>query len=179
MTLPSLENRISSIAFGAGCFWCVEGIFSMIEGVLSTKIGYGGGKYPNPTYKSVSSNPDGHAELTLIEYDTEKLNLGRLIEIFFSIHDPNKTFLINDKKGELYRSVIMYNSASQKRQLIKLISTYEKSHETSISTEVVPLINFKLSDEKYQNYFTSNPEKPFCRNVILPKIAKLKAKGII
>lgn len=179
MILSPIENKISSIALSAGCFWCVEGIFSTIEGVLETKIGYGGGQYPNPTYQSVSSNPDGHAEVTIIIYDTEKLNLERLIDIFFSIHDPNKTFSINDKKGELYRSAIMYNSDSQKRQLLNIISTYEKRHKIKIGTEVLPLINFKMTDVKYQSYFSSNPEKPFCKNVIRPKIAELKLKGII
>lgn len=95
--------KTESIALGAGCFWCVEGIFSMINGVISTKIGYGGGSTANPTYTSVSSHPDGHAELTIIEFDTNQTSLDAILTVFFAMHNPNKTYVINDKKGQLYR----------------------------------------------------------------------------
>ena len=175
----TLNNETKSIAFGAGCFWCVEGVFSSVVGVLSTQIGYGGGRYPNPTYTSVSSDPSGHAELTIVRYDPKIIGLDQLIHVFLEIHDPNKQYTINDKKGELYRSVIMYNSETQRDNIYSHLSTYQKLQGKIITTEVLPLINYKSAEVKYQNYYSSNPEKPFCKNVIGPKIAKLRAKGII
>ena len=39
--------------FGAGCFWCVEAIFSEINGVINVESGYCNGQIENPTYKQV------------------------------------------------------------------------------------------------------------------------------
>ncbi len=168
-----------SIALGAGCFWCVEGIFSMIKGVKSTQIGYGGGSTPNPSYNSVSANPDGHAELTIVNFDTHETSLNKVLTVFFAMHDPNKTYEINDKKGALYRSVILYKSELQKLEIIDFIEEYQKQKLMEINTDILPFKNFNLADSKYQNYYSSNPNKPFCKNVIGPKIEKLKANGFL
>jgi peptide-methionine (S)-S-oxide reductase len=173
------RKHIDTITLGAGCFWCLEGIFSIIKGVTSTTIGYGGGNTPNPTYASVSSNPSGHAELTVIEFNTSTTTLDKLLTVFFAMHDPNKTFVINDKKGELYRSVILYKDEFQKGQIENFISNYQIQTAQKIKTEVLPFKNFNKTDLKYQKYYSSNPDKPFCKNVIGPKIAKLRAKGIL
>lgn len=178
MSTNNVKN-INSIALGAGCFWCLEGIFSMIKGVTSTNIGYGGGDTPNPTYTSVSSNPNGHAELTVVEFDTSITTLDKLLTVFFAMHDPSKSYVINDKKGELYRSVILYKDEVQKVQIENFINDYRNQTSQNIKTEVLPFKNFKETDIKYQNYYLSNPNKPFCKNVIGPKIDKLRAKGIL
>ena len=172
----SLTN-FDSIALGAGCFWCVEGIFSMIKGVTSTQIGYGGGTTPDPSYMSVSANPNGHAELTNVTFDNNRTSLNKILSVFFAMHDPNKSYEINDKKGSLYRSVICYKSEAQKLKIIEFIKEYQNLNLIHINTEIQPFKNFNLADDKYQNYYSSNPEKPFCKNVIGPKIEKLKARG--
>ena len=41
--------------FGAGCFWCIEAVFTELEGVESVVSGYTGGSVDNPTYKEVCS----------------------------------------------------------------------------------------------------------------------------
>ncbi|MFT6334091.1 MAG: methionine-S-sulfoxide reductase [Saprospiraceae bacterium] len=173
------NKNIDSIVLGAGCFWCVEGIFSMINAVTSTTIGYGGGDTPDPTYTSVSASPNGHAELTVVEFDTSQTRLDNILTVFFAMHDPNKSYVINDKKGELYRSVILYKDEAQKVQIESFISEYQKHNSQKIKTEILPFKNFNKTDIKYQNYYSSNPTKLFCKNVIGPKIEKLKAKGIL
>ena len=173
------DKNIDSIALGAGCFWCAEGIFSMIKGVTSTTIGYGGGNTPNPTYTSVSASPDEHAEITIVEYSTALTTMDNILEVFFAMHDPSKSYVINDKKGELYRSVILYKDEEQKIQIENFIREQETQTPQKIKTEILPFKNFKETEIKYQNYYSSNPTKPFCKNVIGPKIAKLKAKGIL
>ncbi len=172
----SLADNCDSIVLGAGCFWCVEGVFSTIHGVTKTEIGYGGGNHENPTYKSVSHNPDGHSELTIITFDKTIISLVEILDIFYKIHDPNKHYIINDKKGELYRSVVLYQNEDQKQSILTYITQLEKRTGQKINTEVRPFKNFKLADDKYQNYFLSNPDKPFCRNIIRPKIQRLKVE---
>ena len=35
--------------FGAGCFWCVEAIFSQLPGIKTVESGYCNGHTKNPT----------------------------------------------------------------------------------------------------------------------------------
>lgn len=175
----SIDNNLeNSIALGAGCFWCVEGVFSMIKGVISTTIGYGGGNSENPTYTSVSATPDGHAEITILKFDPLQTSLDQILTVFFAMHNPNKTYIVNDKKGELYRSVILYQANNQRSEILNFIAKYESEISQKINTEILPFKNFNAADDKYQSYYSSNPDKPFCKNVIGPKLKKLKAKGI-
>lgn len=172
-------KNIDSIVLGAGCFWCVEAVFSMIKGLISTTIGYGGGTTPNPNYTSVSASPDRHAEVTIVEFDTSLTTINNILTVFFAMHDPSKSYMINDKKGELYRSVILFKDDTQKVQIDNFIKEYQNQTPHKVNTEILLFKNFKETDIKYQNYYSSNPTKPFCKNVIGPKIAKLKAKGIL
>ena len=59
--------------FGAGCFWHVEEVFGKIKGVISTSVGYMGGKLKNPTYKEVCTDKTGHAEVVHLEYNPNKV----------------------------------------------------------------------------------------------------------
>lgn len=165
---------VKKIAFGGGCFWCTEGVLQRIHGVIESVIGYGGGNYPEPTYISVTDNPDGHAEIVVISYDDNVVNLDYLLKVFFMIHNPTKVWNINNKKGPLYRSVILFTEEEQCTEAKKYINKIQYNYESTILTEIMPLKNFNATDSKYQNYYTSNPDKPFCKNVILPKIIKVE-----
>lgn len=52
---PALAQTTAKATFAGGCFWCVEGDFDKVQGVLSTTSGYIGGTVPNPSYEQVSS----------------------------------------------------------------------------------------------------------------------------
>ena len=167
---------IKKIAFGGGCFWCTEGVLQRIEGVTDSVIGYGGGNYSEPTYLSVTDNPDGHAEIVVISYDDGEVNLEYLLQVFFLMHNPTKSWIINNKKGPLYRSVILFTEEEQCIEAKKFIKALQQEFNSPILTEILPLKNFKATDSKYQNYYAENPENPFCKNVILPKIIKVEEK---
>jgi peptide-methionine (S)-S-oxide reductase len=49
--------------FGGGCFWCIEAVFSRINGVISAVPGYSGGDLEYPTYEQVKTGETGHAEV--------------------------------------------------------------------------------------------------------------------
>ena len=42
-----------------------------------------------------------------------------------------------------------------------------------IITEVLRFHQFKLNKEEYLDYYYSNPDKPFCQNIVKPKLLKL------
>ena len=53
----------------AGCFWCVEGIYERVPGVLEAVSGFSGGKLENPTYESHSD----HTETFDVTFDPDKV----------------------------------------------------------------------------------------------------------
>jgi peptide-methionine (S)-S-oxide reductase len=62
---PALKEA----TFAGGCFWCMEGPFDKLAGVVSTTSGYTGGRKKNPTYEEVSAGGTGHAEAVRVGYD--------------------------------------------------------------------------------------------------------------
>lgn len=92
--------------FGAGCFWGVEQRFLEIPGVLSTAVGYAGGRTEHPTYQEVCSDTTGHAEVVHLEYDDDRVSYEALLEAFFAMHNPTQLNRQGVDVGSQYRSVI-------------------------------------------------------------------------
>ena len=83
-----MNQKIEAVAFGGGCFWCTEAIFTQLNGVMSVMPGYAGGNVPNPTYPMVCTGRTGHAEVVEVKYDPTQINFDDLLTVFFGTHDP-------------------------------------------------------------------------------------------
>ena len=59
-------EKLEKATLGGGCFWCLEAIYSKLEGVISITPGYAGGTKNNPTYEQVCTGETGHAEVIQI-----------------------------------------------------------------------------------------------------------------
>jgi peptide-methionine (S)-S-oxide reductase len=140
--------------FGAGCFWKTEDSFRRIEGVMATSVGYMGGHFPNPSYLDVLSRITGHAEVAQIEYDADRIGYGRLLEIFWSIHDPTQLDRQGPDRGEQYRSIIFYHTREQEQIARRSKRQLEASrqYEKAIVTRIQPAIDYYLADESHQQY---------------------------
>ena len=101
--------------FGAGCFWCVEAIFSHINGVSNVESGYCNGNSSNPTYEQVCKGKTGHAEVCKISFDPNIVSYNDLLKIFFQIHDPTTLNSQGPDFGTQYRSEIFYLNEQQKQ----------------------------------------------------------------
>lgn len=139
--------------FGAGCFWGVEITFKRLPGV-STKVGYSGGHFENPTYEDVCSNKTGHAEVVQVEYDPEKISYERLLDAFWNCHDPTELNRQGVDIGSQYRSVIFYHTPEQEAAAKASKEALEKSrkYDKPIVTEILPAITFYKAEEYHQCY---------------------------
>lgn len=140
--------------FGAGCFWGVEEAFRQLDGVASTAVGYAGGTTDNPTYEDVCSGRTGHAEVVRIEYDPARVSYERLLEMFWSIHDPTTPNRQGPDVGTQYRSVIFYYTPAQRdaAEASKRRAGESSRFRRPIVTEITPAPAFHRAEEYHQRY---------------------------
>ncbi len=161
---------------GSGCFWCTEAIFSELRGVKSVEPGYSGGTVPNPTYEQVCSGTTGHAEVAQITFDSDVLPFRRLLQVFFTVHDPTTPNRQGNDVGAQYRSVIFYHSEEQKRVAMEVMKEIEERgiYSRPLVTQLVPFKAFYKAEDYHRNYFKKNPLQPYCMLVISPKVRKFR-----
>lgn len=138
--------------FGAGCFWHVEVDFGKVKGVISTIVGYMGGKLEKPSYEDVCNNETGHAEVVQLKFDPKKVSYRDLLETFWRIHDPTSLNRQGPDVGSQYRSVIFFHNQKQKEEAILSKEKHEKENKIKIVTEIVPAKKFWKAEEYHQKY---------------------------
>jgi peptide-methionine (S)-S-oxide reductase len=161
---------------GGGCFWCLEAVFEEMEGVKSVVSGYAGGTAKNPSYDDVCSGTTGHAEVVRIEFDPKVVGFEKILDVFFTIHDPTTMDRQGADVGSQYRSIILYDGDRQKKIAEKKIEGLESSKRLGrpIVTQVVPLGAFYEAEKYHQDYFKKNPQAGYCRAVVAPKVIKFQ-----
>jgi len=162
------------IVLGGGCFWCTEASFKQVEHVESVTSGYAGGRRKNPSYREVCSGDTGHAEVIKIEYNQEKIDLEKILELFFRIHDPLTKDREGPDVGSQYRSIILYQTEDERKIIEAFIQEKQEEYEKEIVTEVKELEKFYPAEEKHQDYFEKNPEDAYCRMHAKPKMEKAR-----
>lgn len=162
--------------FGAGCFWCVEAVFELLDGVEAVESGYMGGKVPNPTYDEVCAGTTGHAEIVQVHFNPNVVGFDELLEVFWKSHDPTTLNRQGADSGTQYRSAVFFHSEEQR----KTAEAYKKklneagAFDDPIVTEVTVASDFYPAEDYHQDYFTLNGRAPYCRGVIQPKIDKVR-----
>ena len=176
-----MQESLSKIVFGGGCFWCTEAIFRMLRGVVSLEPGYAGGPERSegqgtPTYEEVSYGGTGHAEVIKIEYDPALISLNNLLTVFFATHDPTTKNRQGSDIGEQYRSIILYSTEDQKTESKNFIKQLNESSEEGkpIVTEVKKLDTFYPAEDYRKNYYENNKNQAYCQVVINPKLQKVQ-----
>jgi len=171
---PDLELA----TFGGGCFWCLEAVFELIQGVQSVTSGYTGGAIPNPTYEQVCTGRSGHAEVIQLAFDPSRIRYQDLLDVFFEVHDPTTRNRQGADVGTQYRSVVYYHSEEQHQQVLKAIQdrNTQHLHPAPIVTEVSPATVFYPAEDYHQGYFRGNGRAPYCQLVVSPKVAKFRSQ---
>lgn len=143
------------LVLGGGCFWGVEELIRALPGVDNTEVGYAGGENDNPTYEF---HP-GHAEVVQITYNETKISLQKLLDFFFTIHDPTTKNRQGNDVGESYRSVIFYQSETEKQIMQDMIEVVNDSQKwkNPVTTQLEPLTEFFPAEDEHQDYLQNTP----------------------
>jgi peptide-methionine (S)-S-oxide reductase len=176
ITAQQMEKKLEKATFGAGCFWCVEAIYEIVEGVKHVESGYSGGAIENPTYKEVVSGRTGHVEVARLHFDPEVITYEELLEVLWHTHDPTTLNRQGNDVGTQYRSVIFYHNDEQKKIAEASLKKTDASDlwDDPIVTTIEPLKNYYVAENYHQNYFANNPNAGYCSYIIAPKVKKFK-----
>ena len=165
---------MKKIILGGGCFWCLEAAFKLVPGIINVKSGYAGGQVVDPTYEQVCRGDTGHAEVVEIEYDPARTSLPKILEIFFTIHDPTTLNRQGNDVGPQYRSVIFYTEPEQEKIISEYLEKIKSEYSQPIVTEIKSNQKFYPAENDHDDYFARHPRQPYCQMVIAPKVAKVK-----
>ena len=159
-----------SAYFATGCFWGAERRFWQLTGVIETSVGYMGGNRPNPSYEQVCTGVTGHAEMVHVLFDPTQISYQRLLEEFWTMHDPTSLNKQGGDIGTQYRSAIYATTADQLSQAMKSREIYQtelnKAGYDPIVTEILPAdgVEYYLAEEYHQRYLEKNPNGYDCHS---------------
>lgn len=146
--------KMERATFAAGCFWGVEAGFRSVKGVLSTQVGYTGGKTENPDYHEVCTDKTGHAEAVEVTYDPSVVSYDELLKVFWELHDPTQLNKQGPDVGSQYRSAVFFHNPEQEKLARASKREVEASgkYKRPVVTEIVPATEFYRAEEYHQQY---------------------------
>ena len=155
------SKKLERATLGGGCFWCMEAVFEMLQGVESVESGYTGGTVPNPTYKAVCTGATGHAEVIRVQFDPAVITYREILEAFFVTHDPTTLNRQGNDVGTQYRSGIYVFSPEQRAAAEASKAAYDKALAAQrmgpITTEILDAPPFYFAEDYHQQYLAKNP----------------------
>jgi peptide methionine sulfoxide reductase msrA/msrB len=158
------KHEYQTAVLAGGCFWGVQDLLRKIPGVMDTEVGYAGGITENPVYDEVKKGKTGHAESVKITYDPKVISYDKILDFFFTLHNPTTPNQQGNDVGSQYRSVIFYADDAQKEAATKKIKEWEASGKWKkpIVTEVVKATPFYSAESYHQDYLVKNPNGYTC-----------------
>lgn len=165
---------IEHITLGGGCFWCLEAVYELVDGVTEVESGYSNGHVVSPSYEQVCSGTTGHAEVVRVGFDPARIPLREVLEIFFTIHDPTTRDRQGNDLGPQYRSGIYWHDEAQRPVIDAVLAEVNAATGGRVVTEVAPVTNYSRAEEHHQHYFARHPGQGYCSFVVAPKVEKFR-----
>jgi peptide-methionine (S)-S-oxide reductase len=162
------------ITLGGGCFWCVEAVYELVEGVMAVENGYCNGHLLKPTYEQVCSGNSGHVEVARVTFDDERISLREVLEIFFHVHDPTTLNRQGNDVGSQYRSGIYWHDPAHEAVAREVLDEANAAHGGKVVTELLRLANYSRAEDYHQRYFANHPNQGYCAMVVAPKVEKFR-----
>jgi methionine-S-sulfoxide reductase len=152
------ERDLEKATFAGGCFWCMQGPFDSLDGVVSTEVGYTGGSVENPSYEDISTGTTGHAEAIEITFNPQKITFQELLDVFWRNIDPTTHNQQFADRGSQYRTAIFYHNTEQQRiaEESKRALSLSAKFNKPIITDIVPAGTFFKAEDYHQQYYRKN-----------------------
>ena len=151
---------MAKAGFGGGCHWCTEGVFQALRGVAQVDQGFVRSDAPADTW----------AEGVIVTFDPSVIGLTTLSEVHLRTHSATRARSPQSK----YRSAIYVFEESQRHEAEQAIARLGEESSETVHTLVLSFAGFKASDARYQNYYRTDPSRPFCQRYIDPKLAYIR-----
>jgi peptide-methionine (S)-S-oxide reductase len=162
------------ITLGGGCFWCVEAVFELVDGVLAVESGYCNGHVMAPSYEQVCGGDTGHVEVVRVSFDADRISLREVLEIFMHVHDPTTLNRQGNDSGTQYRSGIYWSDPAHAAVAREVLDAANAALGGRVVTELLPLANYSRAEAYHQHYFANHPGQGYCAYVVAPKVEKFR-----
>ncbi|MCK0190409.1 peptide-methionine (S)-S-oxide reductase [Arenibacter sp. F20364] len=150
------------IAFGGGCHWCTEAVFTSLKGITSVDQGF----------VASEGEESSFSEAVIVYYNPKAIGLEDLILVHLHTHKSTSDHSMRKK----YRSAIYTFDSGDAERATLALQIFQENFKKPLVTKVLPFREFKISDKAFQNYYYKNPYKPFCQTHIAPKLKLLMQK---
>ncbi|MBR5048702.1 MAG: peptide-methionine (S)-S-oxide reductase MsrA [Erysipelotrichaceae bacterium] len=146
-----------TIYLAGGCFWGTERAMQLLDGVVSTTVGYANGHTDNPTYKEVCTDTTGYRETVKVVYDSRKISMRKIVDAFFICIDPTQKDRQKEDVGTQYQTGVYYDNEADLPLLKKIFAEKRRNYE-EFYVELKPLERFFDAEEYHQDYLIKNPQ---------------------
>lgn len=155
-------QNLSRIALGGGCHWCTEGVFVSLRGVARVEQGWVSSIPPN----------DAFSEAVIVHYNPAVITAEDLIAVHLETHAATKEHGLRHR----YRSAIYGFTPEDEGKFSAILAKLANDITDPLVTKVYPYVAFKPSLPEHQDYYRTDPERPFCVRFIAPKLKALREK---
>ncbi|HLP23824.1 MAG TPA: peptide-methionine (S)-S-oxide reductase MsrA [Microbacteriaceae bacterium] len=167
---------MQTYVLAGGCFWCLDAVYRVLNGVADVVSGYAGGTVAHPSYEQVCTGTTGHAEVVAVTFDESVIPASVILDVFFTLHDPTQLNRQGNDVGTQYRSA-MFPADDEQRELFA--AAIERARDWwapgQVVTTLEPLGEWYPAEEYHQDFFAKNPGQGYCLAVAVPKVNKIRA----
>lgn len=165
-SIPEASIHSEKIILGSGCFWGAEKGYESLPGVIDAVSGYADGDGVQPTYREITKlkhkfNPNNHAEVVEVTYNTNIISTADLLMHYFESHDPTQLNRQGNDVGTQYRSIILYSNEDQRLVIQEIGSAYQALLSDAgygkLTTVIKPITKFYKAENYHQDYIKKNP----------------------
>ena len=100
----------------------------------------------------------------------EEIPLSVLVAIHLRTHSSQSDHSFRGK----YRSAVYVINKSQGTDIKVILKEEQKEFDNPLVTHVLRLKEFKSSPDVFKDYYKTDPQRPFCKAYIDPKLTRIR-----